>query len=382
MSERRKHERVQREVSFHCYIDGQRFDSASVNISSGGAFLKTPDLIPPDSVVVVVPKQQFLTEFPVMLVGKVLRRDESKGLGITWLRCVTRSGLRRLWQFIETFPELWETIPPLPSRDIAGQACIGYDFGSRQFFLPKGEGGTGGSPKGRSSARKRPAQPARPAAAVATAPIAAPVSATVHQTPVPVSEPRVDPSFAGKATSQHHSTTVYARSTSHAPEVVRPRSAATAVREPTPPPVVPTPEASARVEHPSPYRRTSSSGAITQVIQKQEEEFPANISVICQVGNDKYEARARMISLNTLFILSFDQELFDVEKMDVHMPVTLHDRTYPVTLSCHVLRTGQHVDAGGPGIHMRISAVFQPQRPGIFERYVKFLYYQNVTGRY
>ncbi len=366
MSERRKHERVQRELSFNCYIDGQRFDSASVNISSGGAFLKTADLIPPDSVVVVVPQQKFLKEFPVMLVGKVLRRDEkSKGLGITWLRCVTRSGLRRLWQFMETFPELWETIPPLPSREIAGQACIGYDFGSRQFFLPKGDGATGGENNGRSG-RRKPARPRPDAAPVATAPIAAPVAAMAQVTPLPQSE----------------TATVYARTTSHAPEVIRPRSAPAAVRVPTPPTAIPGPEASARVEHPSPYSRTNTSGAITQVIQKQEEEFPANIPVICQVGNDKYEGRARMLSLNSIFILSFDQELFAVEKMEVHLPVTLHDRTYPVTLSCLVVRTGQHVEAGGPGIHLRIRAVFQPQRPGIFERYIKFLYYQNVAGRY
>lgn len=373
MSERRKHDRVQKEIRFHCYIDGNRFDSASVNLSQGGAFLRTQDPIPTDSVVVAVPRQQYLQEFPVMLVGKVLRRQNSsdKGLGLEWQRCVTRSGFDRLWQFIETFPELWETLPAKPANEFLSQPCVGFDFSSGSFFLPKGRFG----PRTKGSAAPAAGEPSS----------AAPASA-----PAPASDVPVDLSYAGRPalSGSQETTTVYSSSRSHPPEVVMPMGTAefntrlkeSTVREPTPLPM-PGPATSDRLENPPKYRRTASSGAITQVIERYGEEFPTNIPVSIKFEARTYEARIRMLSLSTFFVLSFDQELFDAEKLEIELPISLHQRIYTVTLPCTVIRTGQHVDAGGPGIHLRIDAVYQPQRPGIFERYVKFLYYQTVSGR-
>ncbi len=401
MAERRKHERVAKELRFHCYIDGNRFDSASVNISQGGAFLRTSDPIPTDSVVVAVPHQQFLKDFPVMLVGKVLRREDAsdKGLGVEWLRCVTRSGFRRLWHFIESFPELWETIPAMPPSDYLAEPCVGFDFQAGRFFLPKGRAVTAKNGRSDAPVGTRPSVAARPVAPVV--PPTAGTPAPSHEThadqlgnaeklDVPVSEARVDPSFAGteRPSGSYEMTTVYSSAQVHAPEVIMPmartelsaRLKGTAVKEPTPIPM-PGPATSDRLENPPAYRRTASSGAITQMIAKHKEELPTNIPVSIILDGRNYEARIRMLSLETVFIISFDEELFDATKMLIKLPVSLHQRTFMLDLTCEVMRIGQHVEAGGPGIHLSIKAVHQPGHPGIFERYVKFLYYQNVSGK-
>ena len=135
------------------------------------------------------------------------------------------------------------------------------------------------------------------------------------------------------------------------------------------------------MNNPPEYRRTKSVGAITQTIAKRKEEFPTNIPVIIELNGSAYEARIRMLSIDSLFIISFDEELFEAENLDIKLPVSLHQKTFTIFLNCEVLRVGQHVEAGGPGIHMGIKNVDQPGRPGIFERYVKFLYYQAVSGR-
>ncbi len=392
MAERRKHDRVQKEIRFHCYIDGIRFDSASVNISQGGAFLRTKDPIPTDSVVVAVPRQQYLKDYPVMLVGKVLRRQKNsdQGLGLEWMRCVTTSGFRRLWQFIENFPELWETIPPMPPQDYLRQPCVGFDFLTGQFFLPKGRSVSkpnGQKNPARPTAELRPPAPTPAAAEPASAPVNEPADSA---TTVPVGEARVDPNYAGRSASAggHEMTTVYSSSQSHPPEVVMPmattefniRLRETKAQEPTPIPM-PGPETSERLENPPEYRRTKSSGAITQSIEKRKEEFATNIPVSIELAERTYVARIRMLSLDSVFVISFDHELFEAEQMEVKLPVSLHQRTFLINLKCEVLRTGQHVEAGGPGIHLGIKTVEQPGRPGIFERYVKFLYYQNVSGK-
>ena len=400
MTERRKHDRVAKELRFHCYIDGNRFDSATVNISQGGAFLRTPDPIPTGAVVVAVPHQQFLKDYPVMLVGKVLRRQNAsdKGLGVEWLRCVTRSGFRPLWHFIESFPELWEDIPSMPPSDYLNQPCVGYDFKLARFFLPKGRTVLKGN--GAEAAPERQAPVAKSPSASAGQPqdqaedpsnlTASDQLGRAEAPPVPVSEARVDPSFAGKhrTSGSYEMTTVYSSSQVHPPEVIMPmgttefnaRLKESTVKEPTPIPM-PGPETSERLENPPQYRRTQSSGAITQLIKKHKEELPTNIPVSIALDGRNYEARIRMISLNTIFVISFDDELFDADKLEIKLPVSLHQRTFTIELSCVVLRVGQHVEAGGPGIHMQINSVRQPGRPGIFERYVKFLYYQNVSGK-
>jgi hypothetical protein len=413
-NERRQHDRVQKEVQFCCYIDGQRFDSASVNISGGGAFLKTRDSIPPETVVVVVPKDHHIKQFPVMLVGKVLRRQEdAQGLGITWLRCVTRAGIRRLWQFIEAYPELWETIPPLPPREILANPCIGFDFITNQFFTPKGSGGApanggNGPARNRKPAPKNlpggrePSDKTRPIRVIKETSAPAKEAIPVEPAPLPEdhgADERPDPHIARLAAAKaagelptvarEPSTTAYGRVITGGPEVIIPMSRVevmaeaerlTRPKEPTPPPF-PNEESRQRLENPLRLRKDRQPGALTQMIRKQEEEVPANIPVIFSYSGKDYEGTVRMISLNTLFVLTFDVVEEENAKVEVKLPVPLHSGSYPVSLSCRVLRSGKHVEVGGIGVHLNILAAYQGARPGVFERYVKYLYYQAVTRR-
>lgn len=82
--ERRGYERSSVQIEFYCYSDGHRFDSASIDISPSGVFLRTSDDVPEASRLVIVPKDEHSRDFPVMLLGMVTRRQAgpSPGLGV------------------------------------------------------------------------------------------------------------------------------------------------------------------------------------------------------------------------------------------------------------------------------------------------------------
>jgi hypothetical protein len=138
-TERRVFPRIEREISFYCYIDGNRFDTVSVDVSSAGVFLKTKDDIRPSAVVMVVPKEESARLFPVMLIGKIVRRVETPemcGYGVRWIRCITRRGINSIYAFISSNPEFSQLTLPMPEADAMGSSVVGYDFINNQFFVP------------------------------------------------------------------------------------------------------------------------------------------------------------------------------------------------------------------------------------------------------
>ena len=56
-SNRRQHTRNLKALHFTCYIDGQRFDARSIDVSVGGAFMETGALVPMGSVALIALKK-------------------------------------------------------------------------------------------------------------------------------------------------------------------------------------------------------------------------------------------------------------------------------------------------------------------------------------
>ena len=137
--ERRGYERSNVQIDFYCYIDGHRFDSASIDISPSGVFLRTDDDVPEAARLVIVPKKEHSKDFPVMLLGMVTRKQEepSPGLGVRWLRCVTRFGIKHIFSFMEAYPEFCARELPVVSHSMAKHSVIGYDFTGNRFYVPR-----------------------------------------------------------------------------------------------------------------------------------------------------------------------------------------------------------------------------------------------------
>jgi hypothetical protein len=92
------------EDDIYCYLDGNRFDAMSRDVSAGGLFLKTKRPVPMGTAVALV----FNTEgeagsAPVFLVGNVVRHQSEPviGVGIKWKRAVTQGEAEHLKTFLD-----------------------------------------------------------------------------------------------------------------------------------------------------------------------------------------------------------------------------------------------------------------------------------------
>ena len=93
-----------------CYVDGERLDARSSNLSVGGIFVETERgaQIPVGAVVAVVLKNRVAELGSIFLFGKVVRRapDSPTGLGVRWEKAVGPVEKEHLFYrpFTELFP--------------------------------------------------------------------------------------------------------------------------------------------------------------------------------------------------------------------------------------------------------------------------------------
>lgn len=146
--ERRKHDRKERTSAFYCYVDGQRFDSESLDISQGGAFLATDSAPPPLSLVIVVPREAHRVQSGVALIGAVRREQTTpvRGAGVEWLRCVSRYGYADVREFLIQFLEIPGTRLPEPTPEVAHSPVAAYNFRAEAYFIPDLQGSVGRDP--------------------------------------------------------------------------------------------------------------------------------------------------------------------------------------------------------------------------------------------
>jgi len=178
-TDRRKHVRSLKELEFTCYIDGQQFKARSLDISRGGALMETGELVPLGSVALIAmtkgtePEDDYQQrrpsrrqEFPIVLLGLVVRHQTTPitGLGLQWLRCVSRVGLGPLFDFLGFVMDLFPSSLPLPPNSVIALDFIEYDFVLEEFR----------------PGRKKAASPNRPAAQ--------PLTPDPEPKPKPVSE--------------------------------------------------------------------------------------------------------------------------------------------------------------------------------------------------
>ncbi len=103
--ERRKHTRWKMEEDIHCYVDGDRMDLTSADMSSGGIMLTTDVLIQPGVQIALVFRSQMEEDGkPIFLLAKVMRRQimPVEGVGLRWERAVTEGAPAELIAFLRT----------------------------------------------------------------------------------------------------------------------------------------------------------------------------------------------------------------------------------------------------------------------------------------
>ena len=119
-------------------MDGQRFDSESLDISEGGAFLATTSAPPPLSLVIVVPQEAHRVQSGVALIGAVRREQVTlvPGVGIEWLRCVSRYGHADVRGFLIQFLEIAPERLPEPAAEVLHSPVAAYNFRAETYYVP------------------------------------------------------------------------------------------------------------------------------------------------------------------------------------------------------------------------------------------------------
>ena len=104
-SERRRYERRELNADVYCYLEGQRVDVRSTDVSVGGMFIETEQAILPGTELAVVMKAQLMAgERPVFLSARVMRRQTQpvSGIGIRWENATTPGSKEVLKEFLRS----------------------------------------------------------------------------------------------------------------------------------------------------------------------------------------------------------------------------------------------------------------------------------------
>jgi hypothetical protein len=345
-TERRRWPRSKVAIDFYCYLDGHRFDSVSVDVSSGGLLLNTPESLRKDAIVMLVPKENAIREYPVVLVGRVVRRHEGekKGLALEWLRCITRQGVNSILSFLAAVPEFCQLTLPSPTAEALYSSVLGYDFKTNRFYVPALPGLN--APLGKAQAE-----------------------------PVGAADSGGRAAARGKSAEKPRPAIV---SAARGAESLGRRMSRADLAATRPVGKKPTAGASKGIVTPPPFGKSEEEGAVTQRLRVLHEEIPVELPVEFMTNELEFKGFVRMLSLSTLFVACASPLDQVGTKAEVKLSIPLHGQEATATLACSVSSIGTDPRLGQDGIAMAINSVVE-ESEGIFDRYVKYPYYRMLT---
>ena len=299
----------------YCYISGLRCDADCVNISAGGAFLRTEATVPKGTVVAVVFKRQPEVEHSVYLMGAVAReqRGPQTGLGIRWQSAVSTGPPEELARFLNG----------LLGFEPAGVQVVdgGPDTEQRSLFR------FGASP------------------------------------------PEVSPQWAGPFSGLQSPPSGEERSWGAAEtiqvRVVQRDEGGPADDEPAAMPAIDLEEVPA-----------SDPGVITERIGRDKARAPVRLDAALVVAGESRGCRIVSLGTATMFI-EFEGDSPGLgDTVEVRLDIKLQDRTAPVRCRCRVVAVDDGAASGGGGADLDIVECDEGSREGILESYVRWLHFR------
>ena len=340
VDERRQHERHKKAIRFQCYIDGHRFDTASLDISTGGAFLETDDDIRLGAVVMIVPVREMKKKVPVVLVGSVARHQESpaKGLGIKWLKCVTRNGIQQVFDFLAFYLDLFPSHLPLPAPGVAESEVVAFDFRSNLFYIPNIPAAD--APSGRRGSKGPPPAPTATAAAGSSAASAPPVAKPANVTTSVRLTPQVADAAVGPASE----------------------------------------DLSEKLVSPPNYKRDDAPGAVTTQLSGAMGRIPVQIPVQVFIHDHIFDGTIHYLG-TTAVMVRFDPPPSGLDSATplIALPIPVKSKRLVVYLNCSVRSVQSYRTASAVDVEFVIQKVEREAQPGLFERYVRFLFFKLVA---
>ncbi len=411
MGDRRKDERDERAVEFFCYINGQRFDSTTFDISAGGVMLRTDYELDVGTTAIIAPKGERdrantsgnapAVDMGAVLVGVIVRKQEEpiRGVGIEWVRCVSRNGIQAVFDLLAFYLGMFPASLPMPMPSVAAADSVAYDFQRKRFFIPRVLSSAQRS-KEKDSAKAALAEAAK---SVVEQMKRGPVKKT-EETPAPTVASLLRPQAAATApppVDEDEQTRPYVAEVEIESVLVEEPSEQGLPTVPEMPavniedlpaddplglktvpemPAVQVPEASpSELMKPPEYVRDEWTGPVTSVIDRKDSWVPVKVGVEFFAGGEVRKGAVRFLGVDGLYLMS-KRVPGDLEgKVIITYPVPVEGKIRPIYLVCTMGRIDRIADGGLSGIELEIQSVRKEPVPGLFKRYVKYLYFRMLS---
>jgi hypothetical protein len=378
--ERREHPRKAVKIPFFCYVDGQRFDTDALDLSPGGAFLRTDESVRIGAPVLLLPKVAKTKKAIVLAVGHVVRQRRSgeTGLGIRWAKVISRGGVSVILKLADLVPDMFPKELPAPTREFVEAPVVGYSFKGNDYFLANAPEAGSGSKEPALPEANRPRRESRvPAAQPKEKP-------ALHMAPPPSASPRVETHHDLRSPTSYwglegETTNVLPGQRSRGP-IASPAAKREVVAAPT---ARPKSAAASTLAEPDKFSRTVGMGPLTEVLTYEQAQMVVSIRVQLKSGDKRLDGVLLRVGMNSCFVASPEAATGDIapnQRVDVQLKIDLQTRVYTVTLCCRLQFRGLDPMTEREGMVLTIKAVEQPSSPGLFERYVKYLYYQLINN--
>ena len=336
MAERRQQRRRVLSIHFNCYLDGERFDSESLDISPRGALLITRARVPVGKRILIVPTGQPdlpvgrsdsgdpATYLPVLLSAQVVRwNDAPYGLGITWVSGISHVGVDPLLIVIQYILGRTAAMLTPPVAEVLAKQDVSYDFLDERFRLLDAPGYLSDSVGSRDLITEDTDAVDREA-------VQGPVTHPVHPPPwIQKTQDALLDDFAPLPTSHG-------------------------------------------------FEADAASGQLTDLLSSGPAQVQVMKAVQAKVGDRDMGAIIHDIGLKSLVLIIPGVEIVGVERLTVVLPVPYRTDRIDVHLRCTVTQVLQLPEQGATGYKLWILGVEQETIPGLYTRYVKYLFEQSL----
>ncbi len=386
-SNRRQHTRNLKALDFSCYIDGQRFDARSLDVSVGGAFMETGALAPMGSVALIALKKGHphpagggrlrrpRKELPIVLIGLVVRHQTVPvtGVGLRWLRCVSRVGLQPMYEFLGFVVDLYPSALPLPSGTVSTIDFVEFDFVLQEFRPGRAEDRHLDSyaHSAETSYRRRTplAGTLRTEAVLATAKLQSNDAAAASKPEPPAGAPAEPQAATAPSASPLRPGPQQLAQWEQQQEAQHP-----AAPRPAPPPGPAADAFTAAMDELGDERPPAvPSGELTRHLEGSKELVyrPTKVEVV--IGTTRARGVVHSLGRQNLLLATPGRSVASATRMLVRFPVPVRGQKITLDLHCAITAASPMKSRDAVSYDLLIHAVENEPAPGLWERWVRYL---------
>ncbi len=354
--ERRAFPRSPFDLPAQAYENGARFACKPVDLSLGGAFLRTRDLasFQPGALVSVVFSQDSGWEQPVYLFARIVRcQPAPTGLGLAWERAVSTGDAAYLASFLHRVLGLKTSVAESHARSAAGRfrSVFSFDLVQRsaeQHWRKLAE----------HEASREAAEVSAAADVVAVGPAApAPVAPPPQEATTPASAPTTPKTPAGR---------------SRATRSIVSRLADSRAR-------------TAGLDHAgtlNPFDErtpTPHEGVITGEVRANEQPVPTRVDALLEIDGATYPATISRLGSTRLTVVAVTAPAHVPSHVRLAADLPAQEGPRPIVADCAV--HGFERDGERTIYSLAIDDLDEDGDPGVLARYVKWLYFEALAGK-